>query len=109
MFRSLKIGLFALACLAAPTAMAVPKYFIVGDLDDPRCQFATIAQALQAALANGPGLDYVMVANNATHANQALPAAATTRRAAAEKRPASPSRSIPTRTSTPTPRRAAAA
>lgn len=72
MFRSLKIGLFALACLAASTAMAVPQYFIVGDLDDPRCQFATIAQALQAALLNGPGFDYVMVANNAAYTNQAL-------------------------------------
>ncbi|MBN8481215.1 MAG: hypothetical protein J0L88_06435 [Xanthomonadales bacterium] len=56
----------------ASTATAVPQYFIVGDNSDSRCQFATIQQALQAALANGPGLDYVMLTNTATYTNTAV-------------------------------------
>lgn len=62
----------ALGFAAAGAAQAVPQYFIVGDLADPRCQFATIAQAVTAAQLNGPGLDYVMVANNASYSAQAL-------------------------------------
>lgn len=62
----------ALGLAAASAAQAVPQYFIVGDLADPRCQFATIAQAITAAQLNGPGLDYVMVANNASYSAQAL-------------------------------------
>lgn len=72
MIRPLQAGLFAGACMATSTAIAVPQYFFVGDLDDPRCQYATIAQALQASLLNGPGLDYIMVANNAAHTNVAV-------------------------------------
>lgn len=62
----------ALGFAAAGAAQAVPQYFIVGDLADPRCQFATIAQAITAAQLNGPDLDYVMVANNANYSAQAL-------------------------------------
>lgn len=66
------VGLFAAGLLAAGTAAAVPQYFMVGDLADPRCQFATITQAINAAAANGPELDYIMVANNAGYSGQAL-------------------------------------
>ena len=62
----------AAGLLAAAGAAAVPQYFIVGDTADPRCQFATIAAAISAAQLNGPGLDYVMVANSAGYSGQAL-------------------------------------
>ncbi len=72
MIRLLRLVLPAWFCMTASTAMAVPQYFIVGDNSDSRCQFATIQQALQAALANGPDLDYVMVTNTSAYANTAL-------------------------------------
>ncbi|TDR48693.1 putative outer membrane repeat protein [Tahibacter aquaticus] len=62
----------AAGLLAAASAAAVPQYFIVGDPADPRCQFSTIAAAVSAAQLNGPGLDYVMVATNASYSGQAL-------------------------------------
>lgn len=70
--RAAAAALSATGLLAAATAAADPQYFMVGDLADPRCQFATIAQAISAAAANGPGLDYIMVANNASYSSQAL-------------------------------------
>lgn len=68
----LAAGLACAGLFAAATAAADPQYFMVGDLADPRCQFATISQALAAAAANGPELDYIMVANNASYSGQAL-------------------------------------
>lgn len=67
--RSLTL-LASLPCFGS--AIAAPQYLLVGDPDDPRCQYATIAQALQAARLNGPELDYVMIANNASYTGQAL-------------------------------------
>ncbi len=72
MIRSFTLGLLGWIGMTASTAMAVPQYFIVGDNSDSRCQFATIAQAVQAALANGPGLDYVMVTNTAPYPGTAI-------------------------------------
>lgn len=53
-------------------AWASLEYFFVGAATDQRCQFTSIQDALTAAAANGPDLDYVMVANTAGHTNQAL-------------------------------------
>lgn len=53
-------------------AWASLEYFFVGAPTDQRCQFTSIQDALTAAAANGPDLDYVMVANTAGHTNQAL-------------------------------------
>lgn len=53
-------------------AWASLEYFFVGAPTDQRCQFTSIQDALTAAAANGPDLDYVMVANTAGYTNQAL-------------------------------------
>ncbi len=64
--------LIPLAMLAAAPVHAA-QYLLVGAMGpDSRCQYASIQAALNAAAANGPGLDYVMVANNAAYAGQAL-------------------------------------
>lgn len=72
MVHALKMVLVAGASFYASAALAAPQYFMVGDLADPRCAYATIAEALQAAQLNGPELDYVMVANNAAYSGQAV-------------------------------------
>ncbi len=64
--------LIPLAVLAAAPVHAA-QYFLVGAMGpDSRCQYTSIQAALNAAAANGPGLDYVMVANNAAYTGQAL-------------------------------------
>jgi len=63
------LPLAACACVPAHAA----EYFLVGDVNaQSRCQFSSIQAALNAAAANGPGLDYVMVANDAAYSGQAL-------------------------------------
>lgn len=60
--------------IVSVTAHANPQYFIVGNTQGgaAHCEYETIQSALDAALANGPGLDYVFVTNTVGYANQAL-------------------------------------
>lgn len=61
----------SLALLCTPLQAA--EYFLVGDVNpQSRCQFGSIQAALAAAAANGPDLDYVMVANDAAYTGQTL-------------------------------------
>lgn len=61
----------SLAILCTPLQAA--EYFLVGDVNpQSRCQFSSIQAALAAAAANGPDLDYVMVANDAAYTGQTL-------------------------------------
>jgi hypothetical protein len=64
--------LIALSVSAA--GHASPQYFIVGNTQGgaARCEYETIQSALDAALANGPDLDYVFVTNTVSYTNQAL-------------------------------------
>lgn len=60
-----------LAC--ASSAFATPEYLIVGDgSQGQRCQFASIQDALDAAAANGPDLDYVLVTSTLSYTSQQL-------------------------------------
>lgn len=72
MIHAVKMAFIIGANFCASAALAAPQYFMVGDLADPRCAYATIAQALQAAQLNGPELDYIMVANNASYSAQVV-------------------------------------
>ncbi|MEO8673771.1 MAG: hypothetical protein ABI411_20880 [Tahibacter sp.] len=60
--------------LAARSAQAAPEYLIVGDTQGgaSRCTYATPQAALDAALANGPELDYVLLTDTVAYAAQAL-------------------------------------
>jgi len=60
--------------IASFAAHASPQYFIVGNTQGGQghCEYETIQSALDAALANGPDLDYVFVTNTNSYANQAL-------------------------------------
>ncbi len=63
-----------IALIAAVAAQASPQYFIVGNTQGGHghCEYETIQSALDAALANGPDLDYVFVTNTSSYTNQAL-------------------------------------
>jgi hypothetical protein len=57
----------------ASSAFATPAYLIVGDGNqDQHCQYATIQDALDAAAANGPDLDYVFITSTLSYASQQL-------------------------------------
>jgi hypothetical protein len=56
-----------------PAAWATPQYLIVGDgSQDQHCEYPTIQSALDAAAANGPDLDYVMITSTIAHTGQQL-------------------------------------
>ena len=55
--------------LAAPAAAAV---FRVGDTISDTCDYASIQEAIDAGVANGPGADTIVVANTGTYAGVAL-------------------------------------
>lgn len=63
-----------IALIASVAAHASPQYFIVGNTQGGRshCEYETIQSALDAALANGPDLDYVFVTNTSSYTNQTL-------------------------------------
>jgi len=65
------IAIAVLACTS--TAFATPQYLIVGDGgQDQHCAYPSIQAALDAAAANGPDLDYVMVTSTVSHTGQQL-------------------------------------
>lgn len=64
---------FAVSLALVCSPLQAAEYFLVGDVNpQSRCQFGSIQAALVAAAANGPDLDYVMVANDAAYTGQAL-------------------------------------
>ena len=65
------IAMALLACVS--TAFATPQYLIVGDgSPDLPCEYPTLPSALDAAAANGPDLDYVMITSTIGHTGQQL-------------------------------------
>jgi len=70
---SIRFALLAIT-LGAGAAQAAPEYLIVGDTQGgaSHCQYETIKDALEAALVNGPELDYVFVTNTASYTGVAL-------------------------------------
>ena len=72
---TIHLALLLAAVMGVGAAQAAPpEYLIVGDTQGgtSHCQYATIQEALNAALANGPDLDYVLVTNTASYSGQAL-------------------------------------
>jgi hypothetical protein len=63
-------GVFLSGCVLVQSAYAA--LFTVGDTVQDACDFATIQEAIDAAAANGPVFDQILVANTGDYANQAL-------------------------------------
>jgi len=64
------IGIFLSGCVLAQSAYAA--LFTVGDTIQDACDFATIQEAIDAAAANGPVFDQILIANTGSYQNQAL-------------------------------------
>jgi hypothetical protein len=68
-----RFALAAALSASATAAIATPQYLIVGDgSQNQHCQYATIQDAIDAAAANGPDLDYVMITSTVGHTGQEL-------------------------------------
>jgi hypothetical protein len=59
-------------CPAVLVQSAYAALFTVGDTVQDACDFATIQEAIDAAAANGPVFDQILVANTGSYQNQAL-------------------------------------
>lgn len=67
-----RLAVLAILAASAIDPAAAQQTFIVGPVEDPRCQYDSLAAALDAAAANGPEMDRILLAQDQTSVRVAV-------------------------------------